>query len=254
MITRKILTLFFWTSALVDVSARATQAAPVPMLCKLAHVVVVGQVEEVKPLGIETTLSYPTVDKILFHWLSVKIRIHGRLKGELKGDHIEVAMLAMKNADSSGMFNGPLMIDPKPGNKYVLFLAQSEKDGVYASIFAPYDEEHSIFILDRNSSDYSMEGVSTAPEAKNYRESHQEIRDMIWTLIDPKGEFLGTGVEEFRKKYVQELQVVGKNYKIPLEWKKHTNEQGWSIDIPKTDKQPTTSEQAAPSNGDKPPN
>lgn len=215
--------------------ARGVRSAPVPQLCRLAHVVAIGEVETIESSGIETTLSYPTLDEFTFQWLRVRVSLSAVLKGRIDKGHIDVAMLAVKANNGRPLFkvDGPLMIHPKVGDKYVMFLAPTPKKGLYTSIFAPYDEENAVFILERDSPRYSMEGVSKAPEVKDYRDFRQEIRDMICILVDDAGEMTPDGIERFRAKYGRELQVSSEGRTMPLEWKKHTSKTGWSWDVPK---------------------
>ena len=214
-----------------NASARATRQASVPWLCSNAAAVVVAEVESIKSSGIETTFSYPTFSQATFHWLHVRMKVLGHLKGPATTNHIDVAMLAVLKGEA--IINSPLMLYPKNGQKYIMFLAPSSKEGMWVSFFAPYDEENAMFLLDRQAQLYDMSGVSTNPAFKDYRDERQEERDMVWSMVDANGKIQTKGIEKFRARYRRELEVTATPKPIPLQWEKYTNPGGWSFDVPK---------------------
>ena len=209
---------------------RAVREPTIAQLFEYAPLAVTGEVTSIEPLGIETTLSYPTLGGITFHWLRVTCRVGTVLKGKFAGKSIDVAMLAVKKSpEKFGLINGPLLLSPRRGQKYVMFLAPSSKKAVYASILAPYDEANAIFILDRKAREYDLSGVRD----QNYREHRIEKNNFVWSLVTEDGQFSKAGANEVAERYKRQIQTNSQDLTIALEWKIQTNAQGWSIDVPK---------------------
>lgn len=217
--------------------ARGVKYLPVPLLFELAPLVITAEVTSIESLGVETTLSYPTVQGVDFEWLRVTCKVSAVLKGQFAQDSIDVAMLAVKKSTSKrmGMFmNGPLMLSPSKGKKYVMFLAPSSRKGVYASIFAPYDERNAIFILDRKVKRYEQEAFGPP---NDYTKELIEKKDLVWSLVTEDGQFSKTGANEVAKRYKSHIDIKHPDFTISLEWKKYTAADGWIWDVPKNAKE-----------------
>ncbi len=212
-------------------SARSVQEPTVPELFELAPLVVTGEVAKIEPTGIETSLSYPTLDGVIFHWLRVTCKVGPLLKGSFTGANIGVAMLAIRKSGKMGLYNGPLMLEPKVGIKYVMFLAPTPTPGLHASLLAPYDENNAIFVLDRKDREYDA-GSYTVMDP-DYRKKWQEKKDLVWSLTTWLGGLSKTGSEAVIRQYRPQIAKPGKAITIPLEWKTYTNPSGWSWDVPK---------------------
>lgn len=226
--------LFLITLALTLAQAtfgRAVRKPTVPQLFELASLAVTGEVTKVEPTGIETSLSYPTLNGIAFQWLRVTCKVGTVLKGKYTAENISVGMLAVRKSVTHEMFNGPLMLEPKVGANYAMFLAPSSMPDFYVSLLAPYDESNAIFSLDRKEREYDAGTyTSMSPE---YRKQWQEKKDLVWSLTSWVGGLSKSGAEEVMKQYRVQIAIPGKAVIIPLEWKKHTNTNGWSWDVPK---------------------
>ncbi len=211
-------------------SARSVRHPTVSELFELAPLAVTGEVLKIEPAGIETPLSYPTLDGMVFQWLRVTCKIGSVLKGKYSAEKISVAMLAVRKSGPHGMFNGPLMLEPKVGNLYVMFLAPSSTPGLHASLLAPYDESNAIFILDRKDREYDATGGYMSPD---YRKQWQEKKDLVWSLTSWLGGLSKSGADDVIKRYKAQIAKPGKPITIQLEWEKHTGPGGWSWDVPK---------------------
>jgi hypothetical protein len=225
MKTHLIISLVFGVAQFAQ--ARAVREPPVGQLFEYAPLVIVGEVTSVTPLGVETTLSYPTLHGVVFHWLRVTTKVDALLKGNYPQGGIDVAMLAVKSGDN--LVNGPLMLSPEQGQKYVMFLAPSSKKDVYASILAPYDEANAIFILDRKSETYDYSRVVN----EDYMKQCTEKKDFVWSLVREDGQLSKTGPTDVVRKYKSQIEKKGRDYTIALEWKIRTNAGGWNVDVPK---------------------
>jgi len=211
------------------VHARAVLNPPVGQLFEDAPLVVTGEVTSVAPLGVETTLSYPTVHGFKFHWLRVTCKVRALLKGDYPKGSIDVAMLAVELQPGDWLVNGPLLLSPAEGQKYVMFLAPSSKKDVYVSLLAPYDEENAIFILDRRSTKYDYSHVVD----DSYLKECMEKKALVWSLVGEDGQLSKTGPTDVATTYKAQIEKKGKSDSIALEWKIRTNDQGWSVDVPK---------------------
>src|SRR6185503_5801831 len=60
--------------------ARSGRGPSIGHLFYMAPLAVTGEVTSITPLGIETTLSYPTVHGVTFHWLRVTCKVRAILK------------------------------------------------------------------------------------------------------------------------------------------------------------------------------
>jgi hypothetical protein len=207
--------------------ARAVREATVAQLFESAPLVITSEVTAISPLGIETTLSYPTLNSVTFHWLRVTCKIVAVIKGEFSQKSIDVAMLAVKSGRLH--FNPPLLLSPKKGQKYVMFVARSSKKGVYASVLAPYDEANAIFILDRKAKEYDFSAVVD----EDYMKRCMEKKELMRSLVGEDGQFSKTGPKEVTNRYKSQITKKTRDITIPLEWETETNATGWSIDVPK---------------------
>jgi hypothetical protein len=227
--------------ALVEAAfARAVREPPVPKLFELAHLVLVGEVTGIRPFGITTTLSYPTLQGVTYQWLRVDVSVYGILKGTNAGHTVSVAVLAPLSGTSLG--DDPAMVSPKKGDSFIFFLAPSSVQPLYASMLAPYDEANAILPLDRHSPAYDFSGIVS----KDYLKHCQEKKALAWALVDWNNNFLPKGLDAVRTKYKKEIQTPPQVYKITLEWKSYTNAQGWSWDVPKDSKVTSSEPGAAP--------
>lgn len=228
----KLLAIFlvFLSTTVQFVSARAVRGLRVPQLFEEAPLVVTVEVKGIEPLGIDTTLSYPTLRGVTFHWLRVSCVIETVFKGELLDKApLDIAMLAVKKSDEGGLLDAPLMLSPKKGQKYLMFLAPTSKPSVCASIFAPYDESNAIFILDRQSKEYDFSHVVD----KDYMQDCLEKKNLVWSLITEDGEFSKTGPVKVAEQYQSQIKRKGRDWSVALEWEVKTNNNGWSFDVPK---------------------
>lgn len=227
----KLLVLLSLVLSLVQAaSARSVRWLTVPELFELAPLVVTGEVLKIEPTGIETSLSYPTLGGTVFQLLNVTCKVGSVLKGKHTAEKISVAMLAVRTSGSNAIFNGPLMLEPKVGTLYVMFLAPSSKPDLHTSLLAPYDESNAIFILDRKDREYDDTGVYMSAD---YRKKRQEKKNLVWSLTSWTGGLSGSGAKAVMKQYKAQIALPTKAITVPLEWRKHTEPNGWSWDVPK---------------------
>ena len=197
----------------------------VPELFEKAPLVITGEVTAIEPLGVETTLVYPTLRGATFHWLRVTLVVSTVLKGAFTEKSIDVAMLAVKKAPADGLDDPPRMLSPRKWHKYVMFLAPSPRKGVFVSIGAPYNEVDAIFILDR--------------QAKLTMSSVAGQKELVWALITSDGEFSQSGAQAVARKLATQIGKQNSKLILPLEYRGETNAQGWFIDVPKSTPEPS---------------
>ena len=225
---KSALVFLLWFGVAQLAHARAVRDPTVAQLFEQAPLAVTAEVTAITPLGIETTLGYPTLQGMTFHWLRVTCKVDAVLKGDYRESSIDVAMLAVKLDDL--LINGPLMLSPAKGQKYVMFLAASSKPDVYASILAPYDEANAIFILDRKSREYDFSAV-VSPD---YMKKCLEKKEFVWSLVNEDGQFSKEGPKAVASVYKAQIEKQSQSLTIALEWKVKTNAGGWSIDVPQS--------------------
>lgn len=230
---KSTLLLFLLLGFVKFAHARPVAEPPVAQLFEMSPLAVTGEVTSITPLGIETSLSYPTVRGLTFHWLRVTCKVDAVIKGEFSRDFIDVAMLAVKSGNLS--FNPPLLLSPAIGQKYVMFLAPSSKTNVYASILAPYDEENAVFILDRKAEKYDSSKIVMS---QDYRKQWIEKKEFVWSLVGEDGQFSKTGPKDTANRYKSEIEKRSRDFTIALEWEVRTNAAGWSSDVPRNTSEP----------------
>lgn len=189
----------------------------------------VGRVKSIQPSGITTSLSYPTWEGVVFEWLQVDVEVLEPIKGTKKNEVVQVAMLSVNVDKSKGHqpeVNAPGMIEPKKGDQFLLFLAPTTKTNFFAALTAPYDDDQSIFRLDRRLTEHSS--------YLQFQVSPFDERDkVIRSLVDDAGKIIPDGVESMRKTYAKEIGIESSNQVIYLQWEKYSNPYGWSSDVPK---------------------
>lgn len=197
----------------------------------------VGRVKLVKPSGITTRLSYPTWEGVVFEWLQVDVEVLEPIKGTRKNEVVQVAMLSVNVDKSNGHnpeANAPGMLEPKKGDQFLLFLAPTTKTNLFAALTAPYDDDQSIFRLDRRLTDYSWyQKDRDTPFYQRYQ--------VVWSLVDDAGKIIPGGAESMRKTYAKEIGIESSNRVIYLQWEKYTNPHGWFSDVPKGEGNETNS-------------
>ncbi len=241
---KSLVTLLLFFSLVPAAFGRAVRQPTVPKLFEAAPLVVVGEVKDLRPLGITTTLSYPTLQGVTYQWLRADVSVYGTLKGTHAGHTVSVALLAHLSGTRLG--DDPGMVAAKKGDKFIFFLAPAAIQPLYASVLAPYDEANAVFQLDRKSPAYDFSGIVN----RDYLKQCREKKDLVWSLVGPNNEFRPGGLDVIRRKYRKEIGTQPKDYKITLQWKTYTNAQGWSWDVPKktetTNSEPGASPNAAP--------
>jgi hypothetical protein len=127
------------------------------------------------------------------------------------------------------MANAPGMIGPKEGEAFLFFLAPTTRTNLFAGLTAPYDDDQSIFRLDRTFRQYGLyrEGKEK-PDLPLY-----ERHKVIWSLVDERGQIIPAGAELMRKTYAKQISTPPSNTVVYLQWQKYTNPSGWFHDIPK---------------------
>ena len=124
------------------------------------------------------------------------------------------------------MINAPGMLDPKKNDIFLFCLNPTSITNILAAVTAPFDDDLSIFHLDRgkwNPKTYS-EGI------KNERVA------LIWSLVDNAGKIIPIGVQQMRRTYAKEIQTVPTNAIVYLQWETRTNASGWIANFPKGDR------------------
>lgn len=232
MKSRPILIVLFCLMALVSFG-RILDTRSISQLVKDSKLAFVGRVKTIKPSGITTPLSYPTWESVTFSWLKLDVEVLEPLKGVRKGDVVQIAVLSVGGRSGPvPLVNAPGTLKPKTGDLFLFFLGPTPVTNLFAALTAPYDDNQSIFLLDRNNPAYAF--VSQA--RKDRREDlgvFGERYDVIQSLIGDSKELLPAGVETLRKNYAKEIETASSNNMIYLEWVSYTNAHGWSSDVPK---------------------
>jgi hypothetical protein len=192
----------------------------------------VGRIKAIKLSGITTHLSYPTWQNATFSWLTMEVEVLEPVKGVQKGQVVQTMVLSIGETSSRfGLINAPGTLEPKVGNMYLFFLGPTPITNAFAALTAPYDDNRSIFLLDRKD-----------PEYVSYRKARgkgpsldvdDERYDLIWTLVDDDKKLVPSRAEEMRRKYAKEIETTPSAKLIYLEWESKTNSHGWFSDVPK---------------------
>lgn len=222
--------------AVLAVSGRPLDVRDIRTLITQSKLAFVGRVGAVNHSGITTSLSYPTWEGVIFEWLRVDVEVLEPVKGTKKGHVVQVAMLSVDETKGPRpMVNAPGMIEPKEGDAFLLFLAPTTRTNLFAALTAPYDDNQSIFRLDRSFWEYgSYRKEKEKPDSPFY-----ERHKVIWSLVDEKRSIIPSGAELLRKTYAKEISTAPSNSVVYLKWQKYTNPSGWSHDIPKAVGNPT---------------
>jgi hypothetical protein len=190
-------------------------------------------VKTIKPSGITTTLSYPTWEGVIFEWLRVEVEVLEPVKGTRKGDFVQTVMLSIQPevpaAKQRAMYSPPGTVEPKEADTFLFCLAPTTLTNVFAAVTAPYDEDQSIFSLDRQHDQY-----------RGYRAGKDERHDVIWSLVKESGEILSPGADQMRRTYANEIRTAPSNGVVYLQWQAKTNAAGWFRDVPKEPLSKTT--------------
>jgi hypothetical protein len=209
-------------------SARFLDVRDIRTLVTQSKLVFIGRVKAVRPSGITTTLSYPTWEGAVFEWLRVDVEVLEPIKGAGKGEVVQTAMLSLKKK-VDGMYSPPGMLEPEKGEAFLLFLVPTTKTNLFAAVTAPYDEDQSIFRLNRGFWEYQ-----SYRDGKEQTNSPFYVRhSVIWSLVDDAGNIIPAGAQLMRKTYAKEISTPATNTVAYLQWQKYTNPSGWSHDIPK---------------------
>ena len=208
--------------------ARLFQVHDLKTLVAESTLVFVGSVKSVTPTGITTSLSYPTWEGAVFEWLRVDVDVLEPIKGTRKGAVVQTAMLSLKTK-VDGMYSPPGMLEPDKGKAFLLFLVPTTRTNLFAAVTAPYDEDESIFILDRSFWKYGGYQETKEQRASPFRER----REVIWSLVDEKGQTVPGGADLMRKTFEREIRMGPSNQVVHLQYQKYTNPSGWFHDVPK---------------------
>ena len=212
--------------ALIPIIAfgRFVQAYNNKTLIEKSKLVFVGEIKSVKRSGITTHLSYPTWDGVVFEWLITDIEVLEPIKGVQKGATVQTALLSVDESKGPRpMINAPGMLDPKKNDVFLFCLNPTTITNVFAAVTAPFDDDLSIFHLDRNDWNPS-----------SYSEGMKDERvALIWSLVDDKGKIIPLGVQQMRKTYAEEIQLASTNTLVYLQWEARTNTSGWTANFPK---------------------
>jgi hypothetical protein len=215
--------------AALAVSGRLLDVRDIRTLMRQSKFAFVGRVRAVNQSGITTGLSYPTWEGVVFEWQRVDVEVVEPIKGTKKGDVVHTAMLSVDETKGSHpMVNAPGMIEPKEGDAFLFFLAPTTRPNLFAGLTAPYDDNQSIFRLDRTFWQYgSYREGREKPDSPFY-----ERCKVIWSLVDDRGRIIPTGAELMRRTYAKQISTPPSNTVVYLQWQKYTNPSGWFHDIP----------------------
>ncbi len=219
---------------------RAVMIIPIEGLMERSAVAFVGKVTSIKPSGMTTELTYPTWKDVVFEWLTVEVEVIEPIKGTKVGQSVKTYMLSTRGAGP--MFNPPGMVDPKVGQHHLLFLLPTKIDGTFAAITAPFDDDQSIFFLDRSFGEYGnyREDPKTFDKFPEYRARYEAI----WSLVDDEGRITPDGAKSLRERFKTQIATPAKKDAIVhLKWKKQTAN-GWDSNVPADSKAPAKSQGA----------
>ncbi len=211
-----------------EVHARFVRVLDMKTLMNDSQLVFVGQVKSVNPSGITTELTYPTWKGVVFEWLNVEVEVVEPVKGTKKGEVVRTLMLSTRGRGP--MSDAPGMVEPKVGQFHLLCLLPTSLMEGFASITAPFDDDQSIFLLDRK----------LWTHAHNYKDGREvafheqsEKNRVLWNLVDDKGEINRDGAEYLRKTYKTEIATPPpEEAVIHLKWKRETSASGWQWNVP----------------------
>ncbi len=193
-------------------------------LIEKSQLVFVGKIKNIKRSGITTSLSYPSWENSVFEWLIADVEVIEPVKGVQTNSTIQVALLSVDETKGPRpMFNAPGMLEPKTNEMFLFCLSPSSMTNVFAAVTAPFDDDLSIFRLDRKKWD-----------PKTYSEGFKDERlALIWSLVDDKGQIIQQSVQKMREIYVKEIKTLPTNSLVYLQWESRTNASGWVANFPK---------------------
>jgi hypothetical protein len=206
------------------VFGRFVQAYNNKTLIQKSQLVFIGKIKSIKQSGIKTRLSYPSWEQTVFEWLIADVEVVEPVKGAPKGDVVQTALLSVDNTSSPPMFDAPGMLKPEVGDMFLFCLSPTPLTNVFAAVTAPFDDDLSIFRLDRHEWDPST-----------YSEGMKDERvALIWSLVDDSGRIIPRGVQKLRKSYADEIRTKPTNDIVYLQWEARTNASGWIANFPKS--------------------
>lgn len=195
-------------------------------LIEKSKIVFIGKIKSVKHSGITTRLSYPTWDGVVFEWLASDVEVLEPIKGVQKGDAVQTVLLSVdESKGSEPRINAPGMVNPKKNDIFLFCLNPTPLTNVFAAVTAPFDDDLSIFRLDRK--DWN-------PRSYSEGQTNERVA-LIWSLVDDTGKIIHSGVEQMRKAYAKEIQIAPSNTLVYLQWEARTNAAGWTANFPKSD-------------------
>lgn len=214
-------------------SCRLTQIEDPKTLIADSTLVFIGRVNSVERSSITTPLSYPTWEGVTFRWLTVDVTVLEPFKGVKRDEIVKTMMLTWDGSETARMmYSPPDRLEPDKGDIFLFCVGPTPIANTFAALTGPYDEDMSILTLYRS-------------ETNNYRRDfmtrafHDKTRfanfTNIWNLIDQSGNILPAGVTKFRSVYAQEIETKPSTNLVYLRWRKDTNANGWSSDVPNTD-------------------
>ncbi len=195
-------------------------------LIEKSTLVFVGKIKSVRHSGITTLLNYPTWDGLVFEWLYADVEVLEPIKEVQKGHIVHTVLLSVNESKSQEpmlRINAPGMLNPKRDEFFLFCLSPTTITNVFAAVTAPFDDDLSIFHLDRN--DWNP---------NNYREGMKDERvALMWSLVDGKEKLIPLGAEQMREAYAKAIQVAPTNTLVYLQWEARTNANGWIANFPK---------------------
>ncbi len=195
----------------------------------------VGKVTSTKPSGMTTELTYPIWKDVVFEWLVVEVEVIEPIKGTKLGQTVRTYMLSTRG--DGPMVNPPGMVDPKVGQHHLLFLLPTKIEGTFASITAPFDDDQSIFLLDRSFWEYG--NYRDDPKHFDKFPDYRAKYEAIWSLVDDKGSITPEGAKALRERFKTQIATPAKKDAIVhLQWKKQTSKDGWDSNVPADSKAP----------------
>ncbi len=195
----------------------------------------VGKVTSTKPSGMTTELTYPTWKDVVFEWLIVEVEVIEPIKGTKVGQTVRTYMLSTRG--DGPMFNPPGTVDPKVGQHHLLFLLPTKIEGTFAAITAPFDDNQSIFLLDRSFRKYG--NYRDDPKHFDKFPDYRAKYEAIWSLVDDKGRITPDGAKGLRERCKAQIATPPKKDAIVhLQWKKQTSKDGWQSNVPADSKAP----------------
>jgi hypothetical protein len=192
-------------------------------LIEKSKLVFVGNIKSIKHSGIKTHLSYPTWDGVVFEWLITDVEVLEPIKGIQKGNNVQVALLSVDESKGPRpMINAPGMLDPQKDDTLLFCLNPTPITNIFAAVTAPFDDDLSIFHLDRK-----------GWKPSSFREGLKDERvALIWSLVDDAGKIIPLGAQQMRKTYAKEIQIAPSNTLVYLQWEARTNASGWTANFP----------------------